>query len=57
MTVALELLSTRTPGAPVAEDRNAFIGLLSESNVRRALNVGKDLSRLDVKHIHVAGPC
>lgn len=57
MTVALELLSIHIPDALVVDDRNAFMGLLSESNVRRALDVGKDLSRLDVTHIHVAGPC
>jgi predicted transcriptional regulator len=57
MTVALEFLSTHTPGAPVVDDRNEFIGLLSESDVRRALEVGKDLSKLNVKHIHVAAPC
>jgi len=40
----------------VVDDRNEFMGLLSESDVRRALEVGKDLSKLNVKHIHVAGP-
>jgi CBS domain-containing protein len=57
MTVALEFLSTHTPGAPVIDDRNEFIGFISEVDVRRALEVGKDLSRLDVTHMHVAGPC
>ena len=57
MTVAQELLSTHTPGATVVDDRNAFIGLLSELDVRRALEVGKDLSKLNVEHIHVADPC
>jgi CBS domain-containing protein len=57
MTVAPELLSTHTPGAPVVDDRNEFIGFLSELDVRRALEVGKDLSKLNMEHIHVAGPC
>ena len=48
---------TLTPDAPVVDDQNDFIGLLRESNVRRALEVGKDLSWLDVTHFHVAGPC
>jgi hypothetical protein len=52
MAVALELLSTHTPGAPVVHDRNEFIGFLDEFDVRRALEVGKDLSKLNVEHIH-----
>ncbi|HSL02412.1 MAG TPA: hypothetical protein VK901_02575 [Nitrospiraceae bacterium] len=48
---------THTPGATGVEDRNAFSGLLTKSDVRRTLNVGKDFSRLDVTHMHVAGPC
>jgi predicted transcriptional regulator len=44
MTVALELLSTHTPGSPVVDDRNELIGFLIELDVRRALEVGKDLS-------------
>ena len=57
MTVALEFLSTHTPGAPVVDDRNKLIGFLIELDVRRAMEVGKDLSKLNVEHIHVAGPC
>lgn len=53
MLVALELLSTHTPGAPVVDDRNEFIGFISEFDVLRALEAGKDLSKLTAEDIMV----
>ena len=53
MLVALELLSTHTPGAPVVDDRNEFIGFISEFDVLRALEAGKDLSKLIAEDIMV----
>jgi CBS domain-containing protein len=53
MTVALELLSSHTPGAPVVDDRNQFVGFISEFDVLRALEAGKDLSTLAAEHIMV----
>lgn len=53
MAVALELLSTHTPGAPVVDDHNEFIGFISEVDVLRALESGKDLSRLIAEDIMV----
>ena len=53
MLVALELLSTHTPGAPVVDDRNEFIGFISEFDVLRALEAGKDLSSLTAEDIMV----
>lgn len=53
MTVALELLSSHTPGAPVVDDRNRFVGFISEFDVLRALEAGKDLSTLTAEHIMV----
>ena len=53
MLVALELLTTHTPGAPVVNSRNEFIGFISEFDVLRALKVGKDLSRLTAEDIMV----
>ena len=53
MLVALELLSTHTPGAPVVDDRNQFIGFISEFDVLRALEAGKDLSNLTAEDIMV----
>jgi CBS domain-containing protein len=53
MLVALELLTTHTPGAPVVNSRNEFIGFISEFDVLRTLKVGKDLSRLTAEDIMV----
>jgi predicted transcriptional regulator len=53
MAVALELLSTHTPGAPVVDDHNEFIGFISEVDVLRALEAGKDLSKLIAEDIMV----
>jgi CBS domain-containing protein len=53
MVVALELLSAHTPGAPVVNDRNEFIGFISEFDVLRALQAGKDLSKLTAEEIMV----
>jgi len=53
MLVALELLSTHTPGAPVVDARNEFIGFISEFDVLRALEAGRDLSKLTAEDIMV----
>jgi CBS domain-containing protein len=46
MGVAVELLSTHTPGAPVVDERGEFIGFVSEFDILRALEAKKDLNRL-----------
>ena len=51
MAIALELLSTHTSGAPVVDDHNEFIGFISEIDVLRALEGGKDLSKLNAEDI------
>ena len=53
MAVALELLTSHTPGAPVVDTRNEFIGFISEFDVLRALESGKDLSSLTAEDIMV----
>lgn len=53
MAIALELLSTHTPGAPVVNDRDEFLGFISEFDVLRALEAGKDLSKLTAEDIMV----
>lgn len=53
MVVAFELLTTHTSGAPVVDDRNEFIGFISEFDVLRALEAGKDLSELTAEDIMV----
>jgi predicted transcriptional regulator len=51
MSVALELLSTHTPGAPVVDDRDEFVGFISEFDVLAALEAGKDLSEVKAEDI------
>lgn len=46
MGVAVELLTTHTPGAPVVDDQGEFVGFVSEFDVLRALEAKKDLNRL-----------
>ena len=41
MVVALELLTTYTPGVPVVDDRSGLIGFNSEFDVLCALEAGK----------------
>jgi CBS domain-containing protein len=53
MVVTLELLTTHTPGAPVVNDQNEFIGFISEFDVLRALKAGKDLSMLTAEDLMV----
>jgi CBS domain-containing protein len=51
LAVAVELLSTHTPGAPVVDERGEFIGFISEFDVLRALEAEKDLSKVTAEQI------
>lgn len=51
MAVALELLSSGTSGAPVLNERDEFIGFVSEFDVLRALETGNDLAEVTVDQI------
>jgi predicted transcriptional regulator len=53
IVLALELLTIHTPGAPVVDDHNEFNGFISELDVLRALEAGKDLSTLIAEDIMV----
>ena len=46
MGVAVELLATHTPGAPVVDENGELIGFVSEFDILRALEAQKDLNRL-----------
>jgi len=46
MAIAVELLSTHTAGAPVVDDQSKYVGFINEFDVMRALDAGKDLSKL-----------
>ncbi len=51
MSVALDLLSTHTAGAPVLDDQGKYLGFINEFDVMRALDRGMDLNTLQAKHI------
>ena len=51
MGIAVELLTTHTPGAPVVDGEGKFAGLISEFDILRALEAGKDLNRLVAEDI------
>jgi predicted transcriptional regulator len=51
MGIAVELLTTHTPGAPVIDGEGRFAGFVSEFDVLRALQAGKDLNRLTAEDI------
>lgn len=46
MGIAVELLTTHTPGAPIVDERGDFVGFISEFDILRALEAGRDLNRL-----------
>ena len=51
MAVAVELLSEHTPGGAVVDENNHFVGFISEYDVLRALEAGKDLTTVRAKDI------
>jgi predicted transcriptional regulator len=51
MGVAVELLTTHTPGAPVVDDAGQFIGFVSEFDILRALRAEKDLNQLTAEDV------
>lgn len=53
LAVAVELLSTHTPGGPVVDEKNHFVGFISEFDVLRALEAGKDLNKVTAEEIMV----
>ncbi|OQW60213.1 MAG: hypothetical protein BVN28_09305, partial [Nitrospira sp. ST-bin4] len=51
MGIAVELLTTHTSGAPIVDEQGAFLGFISEFDILRALEAGKDLNRLTAEDI------
>lgn len=51
--IAVELLTSHTPGAPVVNEQNQFIGFISEFDILRALRAQHDLGRLKAEDIMV----
>jgi CBS domain-containing protein len=46
LAVAVELLGSHTPGAPVVDDAGQYIGFISEFDLLKALEANKDLNQL-----------
>jgi len=53
MGVAVELLATHTPGAPIVDEQGVFVGFISEFDILRALEAKKDLNRLTAEDVMV----
>ena len=51
--IAVLLLTTHTPGAPVVNEKGKFLGFISEFDVLRALEAGKDLNQLTAEDLMV----
>lgn len=51
MGIAVELLTTHTPGAPIVDEGGDFVGFISEFDILRALEAGKDLNRLTAEDV------
>jgi CBS domain-containing protein len=51
MTVALDLLGMHIAGAPVVDGAMRYLGFINEFDVMRALDNGRDLSKLQAKDI------
>lgn len=56
MAVAVELLSTHTPGGPVVDERQRFVGFISEFDLLHAVEAGQDLNELTAGDIMVKDP-
>ena len=51
LAIAVALVSSHTPGAPVVDHTGKYLGFINEFDVMRALDAGKDLSLLTAEKI------
>jgi len=51
LAIAVALVSSHTPGAPVVDRTGKYLGFINEFDVMRALDTGKDLSKLTAEEI------
>jgi predicted transcriptional regulator len=51
LAIAVELLSTHTPGAPVVDHKGDFAGFISEFDLLRALEANKELRNTTAEQI------
>ena len=56
LAIAVELVSTHTPGAPVVDKQGKYIGFINELDVMKALEAGKELSNLVAEDLMRIGP-
>jgi len=49
--IAIALLSNHTPGAPVVDEAGRFVGFISEFDLLKAIDDGKDLNALSAKDL------
>ena len=51
LSVAIALLSSHTPGAPVIDDEGQFVGFISEFDLLKALEDGENLDSLTAEDL------
>ena len=56
LAIAADLLSSRTAGAPVVDDKGKYIGFITECDLMKALEGGKELSNLTAEDLMQVGP-
>ena len=53
LAITIELLNSSLPGAPVVDEKGAFIGFISEFDILDILETGRDVSNLTAEEIMV----
>jgi predicted transcriptional regulator len=56
LAVAIELLESHASGAPVVDDADKLIGFISEFDILRTLQTGKDLAKVKADEIMTSCP-
>jgi predicted transcriptional regulator len=51
LSIAIALLSSHTPGAPVVDEAGRFVGFISEFDLLKAIDGGKDLNAFSAKDL------
>ena len=56
MAITIELLSAHISGAPVLDQNGTYVGFISEFDILRSLDAGKDLNNLTAEELMVKDP-
>lgn len=51
LAIAVELLTSHTPGAPVVDDAGQYVGFISEFDLLKALRSNQDLNQLTAEQV------